>query len=75
MYHSSKPKAAVSFTGGKDSMLALHEMSTEYDIVILVSFGPAKVKLPEKTYKAHPLLVGGSSSSSGGDGEGRGGAD
>ena len=44
------PRAAVSFTGGKDCHLALYRASKEYKIVCLVVFHPK-----DKKFRAHPI--------------------
>lgn len=45
-----KQKAALSFTGGKDCLLALTEVHThgEIEVVLLVTFGPPEAFLEEE---------------------------
>ena len=42
-----KQKAALSFTGGKDCLLALTEVH-EIEVVLLVTFGPPEAFLEEE---------------------------
>ncbi|RUP13678.1 hypothetical protein BC936DRAFT_139727 [Jimgerdemannia flammicorona] len=52
----TRTKCAISFTGGKDSTLALHDVWTQadqYEVVALVTFVPANMK----RFRAHPVHV------------------
>ncbi|KAI8083124.1 uncharacterized protein BX664DRAFT_339867 [Halteromyces radiatus] len=44
---------AISFTGGKDSLLALHRVVEQgYKVAVLVTFAP-----PDKPFRAHPMAI------------------
>ncbi|KAJ1568097.1 hypothetical protein HK405_003653 [Cladochytrium tenue] len=47
-----RPKVFLSFTGGKDSTLALHLLHESCDIAALVTFSPR-----DKPFLAHPLAL------------------
>ncbi|GAM24955.1 hypothetical protein SAMD00019534_081300 [Acytostelium subglobosum LB1] len=50
-----RPRAVISFTGGKDCTLALHRLNDSYDVVALVTFAPSATR--DKPFKAHPLTL------------------
>lgn len=47
---SGKPRAAVSFTGGKDCIWALHKVACSYELAALVIFHP-----PNPQFRAHRI--------------------
>ncbi|KAK3806607.1 MAG: hypothetical protein JOS17DRAFT_767363 [Linnemannia elongata] len=50
---TTKKRAAISFTGGKDCTLAMAMTKKTHDVVLLVTFGPKNFK----SFKAHSLEI------------------